>query len=44
MALQLVVSTVLKMVIYVPLRIVAYEQVEKLVTMEEDSSVVVNLM
>ena len=44
MALQLVVSTVLKMVIYVPLSIVPYEQVEKLVTMEEDSSVVVNLM
>ena len=44
MALQLVVSTVLKMVIYVPLKIVPYEQVEKLVTMEEDSSIVVNLM
>ena len=44
MALQLVVSTMLKMVIYVPLRIVPYEQVEKLVTMEEDSSVVVNLI
>ena len=44
MALQLVVSTVLKMVIYVPLKIVPYEQVENLVTMEEDSSVVVNLM
>ena len=44
MALQLVVSTVLKMVIYVLLRIVPYEQIEKLVTMEEDSSVVVNLI
>ena len=44
MALQLVVSTVPKMVIYVSLRIVPYEQVKKLVTMEEDSSVVVNLM
>ena len=44
MALQLVVSTVPKMIIYVPLRIVPYEQAEKLVTMEEDSSVVVNLM
>ena len=44
MALQLVVSIVPKMVIYVPLRIVPYEQVEKLVIIEEDSSVVVNLM
>ena len=44
MALQLVVSIMPKMVIYVPLRIVPYEQVEKLVTMEEDSSIVVNLM
>ena len=44
MALQLVVSTVPEMVIYVPLRIVPYKQVEKLVTMEEDSSVVVNLI
>ena len=44
MALQLVVSTVPKMVIYVLLRIVPYEQVEKLVTMEEDSSIVVNLI
>ena len=44
MALQLVISTALEMVIYVPLRIVPYEQAEKLVTMEEDSSVVVNLM
>ena len=44
MALQLMVSTVPEMVIYVPMRIVPYEQVEKLVTMEEDSSVVVNLM
>ena len=44
MALQLVVSTVPKIVIYVPLRIVPYEQAEKLVTMEEDSSVVINLM
>ena len=33
-----------KIVIYVPLRIVPYEQVEKLVTMEEDSSIIVNLM
>ena len=44
MTLQLVVSTMLKMVICVPLRIVPYEQVEKLVIMEEDSSVVINLM
>ena len=44
MALQLVVSTVLKMIIYVLLRIVPYEQIEKLVTMEEDSLVVVNLI
>ena len=44
MALQLVVSTVLKMIIYVLLRIVPYEQIEKLVTMEEDFSVVVNLI
>ena len=43
MALQLVVSTVPKIVIYVPLRIVPYERVEKLVIMEEDSSIVVNL-
>ena len=41
MALQLVVSTVMEMVIYVPLRIVPYKKVEKLV---EDSSVVVNSM
>ena len=33
-----------EIVIYVPMRIVPYEQVEKLVTMEEDSSVVVNLI
>ena len=44
MALQLVVSVVPEMVIYVPMRIVPHEQVEKLVNMEEDSSVVVNLM
>ena len=44
MVLQLVVSTVLKMIIYIPMRIMPYEQVEKVVTMEEDSSVVVNLM
>ena len=44
MALQLAVSTVLEMVIYVPLRIVPYKQVKKLVTMEEDSWVVINLM
>ena len=44
MALQLVVSTMLEMVIYIPMRIVPYEQVEKLITMEEDSSVIVNLM
>ena len=44
LALQLMVSTVPEMVIYVPMRIEPYEQVEKLVTMEEDSSVVVNLM
>ena len=37
-------SIVPEMVIYVPMRIVPYEQVEKLVTMEEDSLVVVNLM
>ena len=29
---------------HVPMRIVPYEHVEKLVTMEEDSSIVVNLM
>ena len=33
-----------EMVIYVPMRIMPYKQVEKLVTMEEDSLVVVNLM
>ena len=44
MVLQLVVSTMPKMVIYVPLRIVPYEQAEKLVIMEEDFSVIVNLM
>lgn len=32
------------MAIYVPMRIVPYEQVVNLVIMEEDSSVVVNLM
>ena len=37
-------SIVPKMVIYVPMRIVPYKQVEKLITMEEDSLVVVNLM
>ena len=37
MALQLVIFTVPKIVIYVPLRIEPYEQAEKLVTMEEDS-------
>ena len=44
MGLQLVVSTMPQMAIYVPMRIVPYEQVKNLVTMEEDSSVVVNLM
>ena len=44
MTLQLMVSTVPEMVIYVPMRIVSYEQVKNLVTMEEDFSVVVNLM
>ena len=44
MALQLMVSTVSEIVIYVPLRTVPYKQVEKLVTMEEDSLVIVNLM
>ena len=32
------------MAIYIPMRIVPYEQVENLVTMEENSSIVVNLM
>ena len=44
MGLQLVVSTVPYMAIYVSMRIMPYKQVKKLVTMEEDSSVVVNLM
>ena len=44
MTLQLMVSTVPEMVIYVPMRIMPYKQVEKLITMEEDFSVVVNLM
>ncbi|KAL0002863.1 hypothetical protein SO802_016644 [Lithocarpus litseifolius] len=44
MGLQLVASTMSEMVIYVPIRIVPYGQVEKLVTMEENSLVVANLM
>ena len=34
----------LEMVIYVPMRIVPYKQVEKLITMEEDFLIIVNLM
>ena len=37
-------SIVPEMVIYVPMRIMPYKQVEKLITMEEDFSIVVNLM
>ena len=37
-------SIMLEMVIYVPMRIVPYKQVEKLITMEEDFLIIVNLM